>query len=68
LKQGDAKWIEPTALVAALTAAHRVETRCYKMDRAYGSDRVARRGVASVDIVTTDFNPLMQTIRGDKEP
>ena len=68
MKQGDAKWIEPTALVAALTVAHRVETRCYKIDRAYGSDRVARRGVASVDIVTTDFNPLMQTIRGDKEP
>jgi len=28
------------------------------MGRAYGSDRVARRGVASVGIVTTDFNPL----------
>ena len=68
MKQGDAKWIEPMALVGTLTLTHRVETRCYKIDRAYGSDRVARRGVASAGIVTTDFNPLMQTIRGDKEP
>ena len=68
MEPGDTKWIGPTALVGTLTLTHRVETRCYKIDRAYGSDRVARRGVASVDIVTTDFNPLMQTIRGDKEP
>jgi len=53
-----ARWIEPMALVAVSAAAHRVETRCCKMGRAYGSGCVARRGVASVDIVTTDFNPL----------
>jgi len=46
------------ALVAALTVAHWVETGCYKVSRAYSFGRVARRGVASVDIVTTDFNPL----------
>jgi len=46
------------ALVAVSAAVHRVETRCCKMGRAYGSGCVARRGVASVDIVTTDFNPL----------
>jgi len=48
------------ALVAALAVAHRVETWCYKTDRAYGSRRVAKRGVASLNIVTTDFNPLLQ--------
>ena len=40
--------------------AHRVEIRCYKKGRPYGSCRVAGRGVASLDIVTTDFNPLKQ--------
>jgi len=32
------------------------------------ADRVVKRGVASVSIVTTDFNPLTKTIRGSKEP
>jgi len=56
------------ALIGALTLTHRVETRCYKMDRAYGSHRVAVRGIASLDIVTTDFNPLYANDKRRKEP
>ena len=36
-----------------------VETHFYKMRRAYGSSKIfITRGVASINFVATDFNPL----------